>query len=78
MYVAIHFTLTKWTSLGLTEKWKSIDGGPEGFFRLCGTSEKVISINPVYADPLLVSKADLIKDIVPGHQTSSLCVLSGW
>lgn len=75
--MAIHFTMTKWTRLGLMEKWKSIMEVLK-VFRLCGTSEKVISINPIYADPLLVSKADLIKDIVPGHQTSSLCVLSGW
>lgn len=72
MYVAIHFTLTKWTSLGLMEKWKSVMEVLK-VFRLCVTSEKNISINPIYADSVLVSKTDLTTDIVPGHQTSSLC-----
>lgn len=79
MYVAIHFPLTKWASLGLTEKWKSINRGPEGFSDCVVLVKKIpVLINPIYADSLLVSKTDLITDIVPGHQTSSLCVLSGW
>lgn len=72
MYVAIHSTLTKWTSFGSYGEMEEIMEVLK-VFRLCGTSEKNTSINPIYADSVLVSKTDLTTDIVPGHQTSSLC-----
>lgn len=65
MYVAMHFPLTKLTSLGLVVTWNCIIEVPK-VFRLYGTNKK-INIKPLYADSLLVSKTGLIKDIIPWH-----------